>query len=349
MSAPRQITFVAAGSLARGIGAAVYDRHVADGLRARGFDLRVVEIGGRLPQADDEARAAARCCIDALPQGGIVIVDHTALPAFATADLDIPPPWIALVHHPVSIETGIRPEEATELAAIERALLPLASAIVVPSLRTGRDLGELGIDPSRATVIRPGTEPAPIAPGSTPEGGLHLLCVASLIPRKGHAVLIEALARLRHLRWELTCVGSLGQDPHTVAHVRLLIDQHGLAERCRLIDERPLEDMGELYAAADLVVLASYHEGYGMVLGESLARGMPVVATQAGAIPEVVPRDAGILVPPGDAEALAMALREVMTDDGLYRRLRAGAEAAREWLPSWEDAVAAFADLLDRV
>jgi len=90
-------------------------------------------------------------------------------------------------------------------------------------------------------------------------------------------------------------------------------------------------------------VLASHHEGYGMVLAEALARGLPVVSTTAGAIPDTVPADAGLLVPPGDPKALAAALRQVITEPGVRGRLAVGARAARHNLPSWSDAAHAFA------
>ena len=142
---------------------------------------------------------------------------------------------------------------------------------------------------------------------------MALLCVASLMPRKGHVVLLEALRELLDLHWHLTCVGSAERDPACAHSIAAAIDRLGLRQRVTLVGEQAESDLGPFYDRADLFVLASYHEGYGMVLAEALARGLPVISTTAGAIPDTVPDDAGLLVPPGDPQALAAALRQVMT------------------------------------
>ena len=123
----------------------------------------------------------------------------------------------------------------------------------------------------------------------------------------------------------------------------------GLAERVTLVGEQDDDGLAKFYDGADLFVLASHHEGYGMVLTEALARGLPIISTTAGAIPETVPAAAGRLVSPGDAHALAEALRQVLTDRGCYRRLADGAAVARGTLTSWRDAARQFADVIDQV
>ncbi len=192
----------------------------------------------------------------------------------------------------------------------------------------------------------PGTEAAALAKGS---GGpdLAMLSVASLTARKGHLVLLEALHGLRDLRWRLTCIGSPDRDPATARTIREAIARFGLEARVRLIGEQTEADLQPFYAAADLFVLASYHEGYGMALAEALARGLPIVSTTAGAIPDTVPAAAGILVAPGDPAALAAALRRVLTEPELRAGLAAGARAARHSLPTWAEAARAFAAELD--
>jgi glycosyltransferase involved in cell wall biosynthesis len=176
---------------------------------------------------------------------------------------------------------------------------------------------------------------------------LSLLCVATLIPRKGHAVLIEALRGLQDRAWTLHCVGSLTQHADTASAVRLAIAEHGLGDRVRLHGEVPAGVLESMYGQADAVVLPSYFEGYGMALAEALARGLPVVSTTAGAIPDTVPSNAGVLVPPGDAVALRAALAALLDAPALRARLAAGARAARAVLPTWHQAVARFAAALD--
>ncbi|HSB99562.1 MAG TPA: glycosyltransferase, partial [Burkholderiaceae bacterium] len=175
--------------------------------------------------------------------------------------------------------------------------------------------------------------------------GLSLLCVATLIPRKGHAVLIEALQGLQERRWILHCVGG-ARDADTAKALRAAIDAHRLGARVHLHGEVPSGRLQVLYDRADAVVLPSLYEGYGMVLAEAMARGLPVVSTTAGAIAATVPSGAGILVPPGDALALRAALADLLDDRDRRARLAAGARAARTTLPTWPQAVARFAAAL---
>ena len=143
----------------------------------------------------------------------------------------------------------------------------------------------------------------------------------------------------------LHCVGS-ARDADTAKALRAAIDAYGLRARVHLQGEVPSSKLQVLYDRADAVVLPSFFEGYGMVLAEALARGLPVVSTTAGAIAETVPRDAGILVPPGDALALRTALASLLDDRDRRARLAAGARAARATLPTWPQAVSRFAAAL---
>jgi glycosyltransferase involved in cell wall biosynthesis len=340
MSLPAQ--FVVPGALDQRTGGYIYDRHIVEGLRALGWTVRVHELAGTFPQADEMARAAAAQTIGQLSPRALAIIDGLALPAFADLIDRMPRPWVALVHHPLALETGLTRAEAGALAALERRLLARAARVIVTSPGTRRDLAAYDVEDAHIGVVCPGTDPAPLARGSGGPG-LALLCVASLTPRKGHLVLLDALAELIELDWHLTCVGSVERDPACARSILAAIDRLGLERRVTLVGERAEADMATFYRGADLFVLPSYHEGYGMVLTEALARGLPLVATRAGAIPDTVPADAGVLVPPGDASALASALRQVMTEPALRARLLAGARAARRLLPNWSDAVRLFA------
>jgi glycosyltransferase involved in cell wall biosynthesis len=177
--------------------------------------------------------------------------------------------------------------------------------------------------------------------------GLSFLCIAALIPRKGHAVLIEALRGLQDRAWTLHCVGSATRDVDTANGLRSAIAEYGLGDRVRLYGEVSAAELRSMYGQADAVVLPSYFEGYGMALAEALAHGLPVVSTTAGAIPDTVPREAGVLVPPGDAVALRAALAALLDVPALRTRLTAGARAARAGLPTWPQAQARFAAALE--
>ncbi|MCG8506006.1 MAG: glycosyltransferase, partial [Sphingomonadales bacterium] len=189
---------------------------------------------------------------------------------------------------------------------------------------------------------------APCHTGSGSETPV-LLCVATLTPRKGHPLLLEALADHRDVAWRLVCIGGAHRDPDHAALVRRVVDSLDIAERVRFDGEVAPEGLGAYYDTADLFVLASHHEGYGMALAEALARGLPIVSTTAGAIPETVPADAGLLVPPGDRAALSDALGKVLRDPATIDQLRAGARRARATLPQWDDSAKRFAAALERV
>jgi glycosyltransferase involved in cell wall biosynthesis len=346
----RRLHLVVPGPLDQRTGGYIYDRRMAHGLRALGWQVRVHELDGSFPIPDAAARSAAAACLDACRlDPGVLLIDGLALPAFGDLSDALPAPWMALVHHPLALETGLDAADATMLAALERRLLAGAARIVVTSPRTARDLAaDYGIEAERAGIALPGTDPAPEAAGSTgPE--TVLLCVGALTPRKGHAVLIDALARLRDLDWRLVCLGSAVRDRANAERIFASVVARGLQERVRFLGEQDEAGLGFWYARADLCVLASHHEGYGMVLAEALARGLPVVATRAGAIPDTVPADAGLLVPPGDPDALAEALRRVLVEPELRRSLRRGAAAARHRLPGWPEAARALAIELERV
>jgi glycosyltransferase involved in cell wall biosynthesis len=333
------------GPLDQRTGGYIYDRRMVEGLRGLGCTVRVHELAGRFPQADESARAAAAQAIANMSPDAVAVIDGLALPAFVELRDRLPQPWVALIHHPLALETGLTVAEAEAFAELERLLLPRAARVVVTSPRTRRDLGAYDLDEARIGVVPPGTDPAPLAQGSGGPG-VALLCVASLTPRKGHLVLLEALHGLAALDWHLTCVGSAARDPACARSIAAAIDRLGLRQRVTLIGELAESDLGPFYDRADLFVLPSYHEGYGMVLAEALARGLPVVSTTAGAIPDTVPDGARLLVPPGDAQALAAALGQVISAPELRAQLSAGARAARRNLPSWDDATRLFAATL---
>jgi glycosyltransferase involved in cell wall biosynthesis len=341
-----QVHFVVPGSLDQRTGGYLYDRRIIEGLRAQGRTVTVHELAGRFPLVDDAAREAAAAALEAMADG-LPVIDGLALPAFAGLRIRLPRSWIALVHHPLALETGLAPEQVETLVRIERRLLPLARRVIVTSPHTASDVAAYQVPAARIGVVLPGTDPAPLARGSGGRG-FALLCVASLTPRKGHLVLLEALAGLVDLEWHLTCAGSPDRDPQTAHAISAAIARLGLDDRVALVGEQDEAGLAPLYDRADLFVLASYHEGYGMVLAEALARGLPIVATKAGAISGTVPPSAGMLVEPGDPAALAGALRQIMTDPPLRDLLSAGAASERERLPGWADAVQAFSAELDR-
>jgi glycosyltransferase involved in cell wall biosynthesis len=176
-----------------------------------------------------------------------------------------------------------------------------------------------------------------------------LLSVATVTPRKGHDLLLRALAGLSTLDWRLHCVGSLTRDAATVARVQALGEALGLAGRIVWHGEVDAAMLATHYAAADLLVLPSLHEGYGMVVAEALAAGLPVLCSDAGALKDTVPTEAGCCVPAGDVPALQAALQRMIGDPVLRRALAAGAREAGRKLPDWPVQAARFAAVLEGV
>jgi glycosyltransferase involved in cell wall biosynthesis len=350
-----QVHVVVPGAIDTRTGGYGYDREIVAGLERRGWIVRVHEIPGSFPHPSAEARAAAAAALAALPDGAPVVIDGLALGALPdeaareAARLRL----IALVHHPLADETGLPAAARARLEASERRALEAARHVVVTSRRTAAALDRYGVAPESITVIEPGTDPAPQARGSagggSGSGTVELLCVATLVPRKGHDVLVRALAAMREAAWHLTCVGGLDRDEAWAAAVRAQAAASGLASRVAFAGELDRAPLDVRYDAADVFVLPTWYEGYGMAVAEALARGLPVVSTATGAIADLVGDDAGLLVPPGDAEALTRALSSVVTDAALRERLAGGARRARGRLRSWDDAAGQMARTIEGV
>lgn len=328
-----------------------YDRRIADELRGRGWRVDVQALSGRFPNPDAAAMADAETLVAALPAGQIVVLDGLAggaMPDIVQRHRDRLR-WVALVHHPLALETGLSPARRAALADSELRSLAAVRQVIVTSASTARMLADFGVEAARIAVVEPGTDAAPLATGSTTSGEPMLLCVAAVTPRKGHGVLAEALAGLADRRWNLHCVGDLTRDPAAVQVLHEAIAAHGLKGRVQLPGEVDEATLARLYAQADAFVLPSHHEGYGMAAAEALARGLPVFTTTAGALPDTVPPGAGACVPPGDALALRAALARWLDDAAWRETLAAGARAARQRLPTWSQAGDRFAAVLDAV
>lgn len=319
-------------------GGNVYDRRMCQCLP----DLDEVAIPGAWPRPSADTRAELRRSLAACPDGEVVLLD--GLVACGVPDVIVPHAdrlrLAVLVHLPLSGETGLAPAEAAELDAAERAVLRAVSAVVATSPRAADHLIQRhGLAGDRVHTVVPGTDPAPLAPGT--DGRSRLLCVASVTPRKGHDLLVEALATVADLPWHLDCVGPLSHAAHET-RVRRLIERHGLRDRVRLVGPLSGEPLDRAYAAADLFVLPSRAETYGMVVTEALARGIPVVAS---AVPDAL-GDGGLLLPPADIGALSGTLRRWLTDSDLRRDLRESARGRRGRLSTWEDAAQDLARVL---
>ncbi|MER7577077.1 glycosyltransferase family 4 protein [Streptomyces sp. NPDC126514] len=354
----RSVHFVLPGGVddpATPSGGNAYDRRVSLDLPGFGWQVHQHAVAGEWPRPGAAARAELARTLRELPDGTVVLLD--GLVACGVPEVVAPEAErlriAVLVHLPLGDETGLAAGTAAELDARERTVLRAVPAVVATSDWAVRRLvSHHGLAPERVHVATPGADIAPLASGT--DGVSRLLCVAAVTPRKGQHRLVEALAAVTDLPWTCVCVGGLGQDPEYVTGLRALIREHGLEDRLVLAGPQAGAELDASYAAADLMVLMSYAETYGMAVTEALARGIPVLATDVGGLPEALGRAPdggvpGILVPPEDPAALAAELRGWFGEADVRRRLKAAARGRRAALDGWATTARSLAAVLGRL
>jgi glycosyltransferase involved in cell wall biosynthesis len=306
-----------------------------------GRDVHEIAVSGDWPEPGEDSRAALSRALGDIPDMSDVLID--GLVACGVPDVLAAHHgrlrMVVLVHLPLGDETGLSETDAARLRAKEREALHLADAVVATSAAAARRISEMH-DLTGVAVAVPGVEPA--APATPSDGGGRLLCVAAVTPRKGQDLLVTALeGELADLGWSCTFVGAVSRPvPYRSANIRFTGAKAGA-------------ELDAAYADADLFVLPSRAETYGMVVTEALARGLPVVATDVGGVAEALglaPDGSrpGLLIPPDDPAALAAALRRWLTEPALRARLRASAMARRDNLPAWADTARHIRDVLDK-
>lgn len=341
------IVFLVAGDPGQRTGGYGYVRRIVDGLRRRGDRVHLQGLEGTFPDGDARACDAMDSALDALPDGTRVVIDGLALcglPPLANRHLERLA-VMALVHHPLADETGLDEAGQAHYFATEKAALQAIERVIVTSPFTAERLNVYDVPPSRIEVVIPGVAlPSQTAPDSPLQPGdpFRFLCVATLGPRKGQDLLVSALTQCVDLDWQCSLAGSLDRHPDYVTSLRRQIDEAGLGDRVRCVGELDDEGLDQAYRSADVFVLPSWYEGYGMVITEAMAYGLPVITTTGGALAHTASSEAAIKVTPGDVDALAVALRQVMTMPGRLQQLVAGAASERRALPSWDDAAGQF-------
>lgn len=342
-----RLEFVIPGDLAAATGGYGYDRRIIQGLEALGWSVTVHSLDASFPQPTAAALAQAEQVFAGLPDGALVLVDGLAGGAMPqvllrqAARLRL----FGLVHHPLAAENGLDPKLAAHLKRSEQLGLSVLRHIIVTSGATRELLPDYGVARERITVIEPGTDRGPLAQPRA-DGILKLLCVATLIPRKGHDLLFEALGTLKAAQWQLTCAGSSTLSPATAQGLCTQLTRLGIDGRVTLLGETDPAAVTQLYQSADVFVLPSRFEGYGMAVAEALGHGVPVISTRVGAIAELVGPDAGLVVEPDDLAGLQQALAQVLHHPAMLATLRTGAVAARARLQGWEQAASAMARTL---
>jgi len=328
-------------------GGNAYDRQICRALAETGWPVHVHAVPGSWPRPDAAAYAALAEIVQRIPDGALALLD--GLVASTAPQLLVPQAnrlrLVALVHMPLGQGTA-----DTETRMREDAVLSAAASVVTTSAWSRRALLDLySLPADRVHIAEPGVDPAPLSRGTTTGGAL--LCVAAVIPGKGHDVLLDALATMTDLSWDCLCVGSTDRKPVFTESLKRRVSDDGLGDRVYFAGPRAGGELDRTYASADLLVLPSRSETYGMVVTEALAHGLPVVASDVGGVAEAVGHGAGgirpgRLVPADDANALAAALRAWLGDAELRFTWRCAARERRASLTRWSTTTSVLAAVL---
>lgn len=347
----KKLYFAYPGELDTPTGGYGYDREIIAGLEDLGWQVELVPLGDGFPFPADETRARAKDVLQHLPDGALLIVDGLAfgvLPEAAAAvsgRLNLH----ALVHHPLCRETGLSEAQAAGLLESERLALANSRHIIVTSHATAAQVADLfGVEDGKITVVLPGTAKQEFQARES-SGRLRLLSVGTVVRRKGYDLLFSALGELRENDWHLDIVGGLDADPRCHSELLEQLSELELSDRVTFKGAIAPDDLSRFYRNADVFVLASRYEGYGMAYTEALAHGLPVIGSGGGAVADTLPDGAAIYCGTEDTEKLRNALNMLMTDERKRLDMAAAARAAAADLPDWTDAAAKFAAALNRI
>jgi len=340
------VAFAIPGDLGAATGGYAYARRVFQLLPQYHVTPHHLELPGSFPDPSHNDLMVTLRLLEQIHPHTPIFIDGLAFGALPPGFLDdIEPPVIGLVHHPLALESGIALARKRQLIVSERCALARAEAVVATSHLTARVLRhDYDVPATSLVVAEPGTEPAGQSLGTG--APFTMLAVGALIPRKGYNVLIKALGQLDHDNWMLTIVGSPDHDPVEANRIRKQILASGLRRRITLAGRVPADQLEQLYKHADLFVMPSYYEGYGMVLGEAMARGVAIVCTTGGAAVETAPDEAALKVEPGNAPALAAAINRMMSDKTLLEAKRKASWEAGQRLPRWSESVDKIAGVI---
>jgi glycosyltransferase involved in cell wall biosynthesis len=346
----REVFFVVPDGIddpARPSGGNTYDRHLLRQLGAQGWEAHERAVNGFWGTPHAASFAGLEETLRGIPDDAVVLLD--GLIASTAPEVLVPQAsrlrLVVLVHMPL----GHRPPD-DDARRQEREVLDAAAATVTTSAWARRRLIELyDLPADRVHVAEPGAPAAEPATGT--DAGGSLLCVSAVTSEKGHDILLGALESISALSWHCTCVGTLDRDPAFVEGLRQRALDAGLDERVSFAGLRTGPDLDRAYRSADLLVHASRAETYGLVVTEALARGVPVIATEVGGLPEALGEGAsgtrpGLLVSPEDPTALGDALSAWLGDAELRARLRRAAHERRESLHPWSTTASTVAQVL---
>ena len=350
-----RLTLALPGDINTLTGGYIYDKRLVTELSDQGWDISILSLDARFPSVDDAVKQATAEKLAGVPVDRDLVVDGLALGALGNHVQAVTDKrgFIALVHHPLALESGLPPDEAQRLRNSEATALSHAQGVLVTSPTTRQTLiDQYGVTVARITVIEPGVDRPAVLPTRNQYDGkrpLKLLSVGAIVPRKGFDVLIEALSLLTALDWTLDLVGDDQRSVKTATHLKQLIEKYGLTDRIRVVGAQPNETLAGYYREADLFVLASQYEGYGMAYAEALAWGLPVIGTDGGAGAQTLNTPAARIVAVNDIAQLTQVLGEVMKDPTQRADMQHAARQHANTLPTWQSAAERFGQTIKRM
>lgn len=251
--------------------------------------------------------------------------------------------------HDTSFGLGRSALGETAARVVLTAFLRPAHAVITPSRYTEREVHSYGVQLCRTHVVRPARQSLP-DPGHRAvrrSSGTVVLCVGKIQPHKGQMHFIQALASIRDTSVTAEIVGE-ERDPEYARELKQLATRLGLGGRISFTGR--LEDPADLacfYQRADILVVPSLHEGYGMAVVEGMSFGLPVVASNVGGIPEIIEDSVnGLLVPPGNPRALAAAITKLLECPEMAGTLGENAKRSPACKRTWEDVGKEYAAVL---
>ncbi|UOD50789.1 glycosyltransferase family 4 protein [Orrella daihaiensis] len=350
----RQLTLAFPGDLNTLTGGYLYDKRILAELQTLGWEVTPLSLDPRFPAVDANIKQQTADLLARTDSSHTLVIDGLALGALGQyAELiKNKRPFVALVHHPLALESGIDQQTAQELRRAEHEALSHAQSVIVTSQTTKQTLVErYEVVPTKITVVEPGIDRpdqparAPVE-AANPELPVKLLSVGAIVPRKGFDVLIKALGQLQHLNWQLAIVGDEHRAPDHTHQIKELINQLSLQNRVTLLGALSTEQLAQQYQAADVFVLTSRYEGYGMAYTEALAWGLPVVGTDGGACAQTLATIAAKVVPVDDIQAIKTTLELVISDRQTRAMMQMAACEHAMTLPTWEESGKRFAQAL---
>jgi glycosyltransferase involved in cell wall biosynthesis len=332
--------------VAVGSGSAAGIRGLADGMRALGHRVQVLRpqgTRGPLIQRRLRFNAALRDRLRRLRHDLVVGFDIDGFLLPKARDHPFVVSLKGVLADEARFERGLQRFQLSALARLEQRNARRADRVFVTSEYSSRAaISAYGLDTARVRVVPEGIDTEFWRPGdAAPTGHPVVVSVARQYPRKNTRTLVEAIPIVLESVPNLECriVGGGPELPTLRRRVRRLqIENH-----VRLLGALPrAEDVREEYRRASVFCLPSLQEGFGIAFLEAMATGLPIVAADSGAVPEVAPHgEFGLLVDGRSAPAVAVALVRLLEDESQRRRLaRAGRERARRY--AWPLVARAF-------